>query len=82
MECQELLKLLGDYVDGEVDPAICAHFESHLADCNPCQIVIDTLKRTVRLYKDNAVYEAPLEFRRRLHDQLGQKWRELHGEGE
>jgi len=51
MECHELLKMLNEYVDGTVDPAICTEFEKHLAGCNPCQVVIDNIRQTITLYK-------------------------------
>ncbi len=31
MKCEELLKMLNDYVDGDIAPEVCEGFESHLA---------------------------------------------------
>jgi anti-sigma factor RsiW len=76
MKCEELLKLLNEYVDGTVDPAICEEFEKHMAGCNPCQIVVDTIRKTIRLYKAGKAYELPAPFRRKLHAALRQKWAE------
>ena len=70
--------MLNDYVDGEIDPGICKQFERHLADCNPCQVVVDNIRKTIELYKNEQRYEIPLEFRRRLHQALQEKWRLLH----
>ena len=47
MKCNDLLKLLSDYVDGQIDPALCQELEKHLAGCNPCRVVIDNLKKTI-----------------------------------
>jgi anti-sigma factor RsiW len=66
MRCEELLAALNAYVDGDLDPAICEAFQSHLADCNPCQIVIDNIRQTITLYKSGQPVELPAE----LHDQL------------
>ncbi len=74
MKCEELLKLLSEYIDGEVDPAVCEQFEEHLKGCDPCNVVIDTMRMTVQLYKDDEIYEIPIEFRERLHDVLREKW--------
>ena len=52
MKCEELLAMLNEYVDGTVDPAICEEFEKHLAGCNPCQVVVDNIRKTITLYKD------------------------------
>lgn len=42
---------LSDFVDGELEPDLCAQLESHLAGCENCRIVVDTLQRTVSLYR-------------------------------
>lgn len=81
MKCEELLAMLNDYVDGGVDPGVCEQFERHLAGCNPCQVVVDNIRRTITLYKDGQPYDLPVEFRRRLHAALRTKWREKHPAG-
>lgn len=81
MKCAELLRMLNDYVDGDIDPAICEEFEGHLEGCNPCQIVVDTVRKTIALYQGEQVHEIPLEFRERLQTTLRQRWREKHGSG-
>jgi len=78
MKCDELLMMLNDYVDGTVDPGVCEQLEKHLAGCNPCQIVVDNIRKTITLYKDGRPYDLPLAFRERLHECLRQKWREQH----
>ena len=74
MKCEELLALLSEYVDGTVDPAICDEFEKHLAGCNPCQVVVDNIRKTVTLYKNGRPYELPVQFRERLHRLLRQRF--------
>ncbi len=74
MKCEELLKLLNEYVDGTVDPAICAEFEKHMAGCNPCQVVVDNIRQTITLYRNGQPCELPVEFRRKLHDVLRAHW--------
>jgi len=78
MKCEELLKLLNEYVDGTVDPAICAEFEKHMAGCNPCRVVVDNVRKTITLYKNGQPYELPREFSRRLHDVLRTRWKATH----
>jgi anti-sigma factor RsiW len=76
MKCKDLLNALNDYIDGEVDPAVCEEFEKHMADCNPCQIVVDTIKKTIIIYKEGKPYELPLEFKKKLHSALQEKWKQ------
>jgi anti-sigma factor RsiW len=81
MKCEELLSLLNEYVDGTADPAICQEFERHLAGCNPCQVVIDNIRKTITLYRQGQSYDLPLEFRNRLHQVLRERWKTTHPDG-
>jgi anti-sigma factor RsiW len=76
MKCEDLLAQLNEYVDGTVDPAVCAEFEKHMAGCDPCQIVVDNIRQTITLYKNGQPCELPVEFRDRLHSLLRQRWKE------
>jgi len=78
MKCEELLKILNEYVDGTVDPAICEDFEKHTAGCNPCQVVVDNIRKTITLYRNGQPYELPIPFRTKLHALLRERWREKH----
>ena len=76
MNCEELLAMLNDYVDGDIDPGVCDDLKRHLDGCNPCQVVVDNIRQTITLYKAGEVYPMPDEFRACLHQTLKQKWRE------
>jgi anti-sigma factor RsiW len=78
MKCEELLAAMNEYVDGALDPGICAEFEKHLAGCNPCQVVVDNIRKTITLYKAGQPYDLPVNFRQRLHQALRQRWNETH----
>ena len=78
MKCDELLRMLNEYVDGTVDPAICHEFEAHMAGCNPCQVVVDNIRKTITLYKSGQEVALPATFRDRLHSALRQRWKETH----
>ncbi len=72
--CEDLLRAIGDYVDGDIKPGICAELEKHLAGCNPCQVVVDNVRHTITLFKKGQAYELPLDFRDRLHATLRERW--------
>lgn len=76
MRCEELLAALNDYVDGDLDPGICEAFEEHLNGCNPCQVVIDNIRKTITLYKAGEEIEMPIELQQRLHSVLQACWKE------
>lgn len=81
MNCEELLAALNEYVDGEVDPAICQSFQEHLQGCNPCQIVVDNIRKTIRLYKAGEPYELPAEFHQQLCTALRERFRAKYPAG-
>ncbi len=66
MNCDDMLKILNEYVDGTLEPGVCEQFQQHLAGCNPCRIVVDNIRKTIQLYKGDEVFELPVEFRARL----------------
>jgi anti-sigma factor RsiW len=68
--CKSLLGSLSDYVDGTAQEELCRELERHLADCDNCRIVVDTLKKTVYLYQSNTETDLPLAVRERLFKRL------------
>lgn len=78
MKCEDLLRMLNDYVDGDIDPAVCDSFEEHLQDCNPCKVVVDNIRKSIKLYKGDEVFELPAQFRDKLHATLRDKWKQKH----
>jgi len=69
-ECRALLGSLSDYVDGTAGDELCHDLERHLAECEDCRIVVDTLKKTVYLYHTNAETNLPVAVRERLFKRL------------
>lgn len=79
MTCEELLQAMNEYVDGNLTPAICKGFTAHLAECNPCQIVVDNIRKTISLYKEGKPYPLPAEFQNRLNQSLRQRFQDKFG---
>ena len=51
-DCRHLLGALSEYLDGHASDQLCAEIEQHMASCEDCRIVVDTLGKTVLLYRD------------------------------
>lgn len=69
--CPDLLPELADFIDGTAGAEVCAEIEKHMSDCPDCRIMVDTLKKTIYLYRtreDN--FEPPKEIRERLFTSL------------
>jgi anti-sigma factor RsiW len=54
-------------VDGELDPDLCAEIERHMAECGDCRIVVDTLRKTVSLYRRYGHEDVPADAKGRLY---------------
>jgi predicted anti-sigma-YlaC factor YlaD len=69
--CRKFLNSLSDYVDGVLQEELCAEIERHMSDCEDCRIVIDTLRKTVYLYRNSPMPSAvPDDVRQRLFHRL------------
>lgn len=69
--CRVMLQQLSDYLDGELDAELCAALEKHLAECGDCSIVLNTLQKTIDLYKkQNEEETLPGDVRGRLFSRL------------
>ena len=51
MSCREILDNLSSYIDAELDPSLCEEIERHMDGCSPCVAFLNTLKKTVVLYR-------------------------------
>ena len=66
-----LLSSLSEYVDGDLSDELCLEIERHMANCENCQIVINTLQKTVDLYHTTATPpDIPADVRDRLFQRL------------
>ncbi len=71
INCGALLASLSEYVDGVLGDALCKELENHIADCDDCRIVVDTLKKTIYLYHETSEKtKIPLDVRERLFHRL------------
>lgn len=72
-DCSHLLGSLSEYVDGALGQMLCEEIERHVADCEDCRVVIDTLEKTIYLYHTTAELEPPNvpdDVKKRLYKRL------------
>ena len=67
MNCTQFLSQLTDYFDGQISPELLEEVRTHLAGCNHCEVVLNTTRQTIEVYRDNEVYEISDDLRERLH---------------
>jgi anti-sigma factor RsiW len=47
LNCQELVELVTDYLEGALPPAEFARFEAHLTECDGCTRYLDQMRLTI-----------------------------------
>lgn len=69
-ECRELLSRLSEYIDGELDVAVCDQVDAHMEGCAPCQRFVEALRRTVRLVESEPSEPLPDRARAEIREAL------------
>src|SRR5574341_161969 len=80
MNCKELAYLLGDYIDGTIEPHLKEELDVHIAKCDPCIHFLQTYYKTRALARKIEPAEIPPEVRERLKSFILQKAREHHAD--
>src|SRR5881398_680617 len=71
MNCEEAIKLMDGYLDGELDPITNQAIEQHLRSCRNCEQAYETHGALVRAIGSAApYYKAPEELRERIQSSL------------
>jgi hypothetical protein len=65
--CKEFLGLLDDLIDGTVAPEVRAELQAHLGRCGHCEVIFNTTRKTIEIYRSHEIYELPTGLRERLH---------------
>ena len=68
--CAALLDQLHDYIDGELEAALCAEIEEHLTGCDDCRVLVDTTQKTITLYRWQTPVDLPEGAMARLQQAL------------
>jgi anti-sigma factor RsiW len=59
VNCTDFLAKLTDYFDGQIDPTLLPEVKAHLGTCHHCEVVVDTTRKTIDIYKGAQTYEFP-----------------------
>jgi anti-sigma factor RsiW len=65
--CRELVAQFSEYIDGELEAALCAQLEAHLAECPNCRVMVDTVRKTITLYHAQGNSALPSDVQDRLY---------------
>ena len=71
MICEEAIKLMDGYLDGELDPMTSQKIEQHLRDCRKCEEAYEAHTALAHAISRGApYYKAPTELRERIQSSL------------
>ena len=66
LTCKEFLQELNDYLDATVDVEIRRRIEAHITECPNCFVILDTCKKTIKVYKGMQPQVLPEDVHTRL----------------
>lgn len=49
IDCQDLVELVTEYLEGTLPPELRRRFEDHLALCEGCDTYVEQMRETIRL---------------------------------
>ena len=76
LSCQEVLDQLWEYLDDDSRAELRQAVDEHLTGCKHCQVEVDSLKSTIRLYRSEDDVATPVPISNRLMDLLKAAYRE------
>lgn len=76
MNCDDILRELSNFIDGDLTGPMKHELETHLEDCHECKLVVDQTKKTIEIFCDCEPIELPGDMRDRLHEAVRRRLRE------
>lgn len=67
IRCEDALREISNYIDGEVPPELRVRMENHLAGCAHCHAILDGAKNIIALVADGRLFELPQGLASRLY---------------
>jgi hypothetical protein len=70
MKCADIFRHICDNLDEKIDSPECREIRKHIDDCPDCVAYLDSLKKTVRLYRIYPDPAVPAAVHKRLYATL------------
>jgi anti-sigma factor RsiW len=68
VNCTDFLAKLTDYFDGEIEADLLTEVKQHLGTCHHCEVVVDTTRKTIDVYRHHQPYEFPQDLSDRMRE--------------
>ena len=70
MNCTDFLAKLTDFFDGNIEPDLMSEVTEHLGQCHHCEVVVDTTRKTIEVYRGAEIYDFPDDLSVRLRSAI------------
>jgi predicted anti-sigma-YlaC factor YlaD len=70
IQCKEALKHICDKLDVGLNSPRCKTIKKHIRECPDCIAYLDSIKRTIRLYRAYPIPTIPKRVQKKLFDSL------------
>jgi predicted anti-sigma-YlaC factor YlaD len=77
--CKEAYRYICDNLDANIESANCRAIKKHLEGCPTCRATLDSLKKTIILYRTEASPKLPARVRKQLMKTMDLAWRDSGG---
>jgi len=74
MKCKQVYHYICDNLDADIDSPRCRQLKRHLEACPDCAAYLDSLKKTVLLYKNLPAPTVPLSVHKQLFKAINVAW--------
>ena len=64
--CEDVRALLGTDLDSDVSPDLRRQLEQHLAECRTCQVLYNTVRKSLQIVTDVGTLDVPEDVSERL----------------
>lgn len=70
LDCKHVWHEISNYIDEDIDPAVRASVEEHLATCRHCAAILDSTRNIIYLVADERTFSLPIGFSERLRARI------------
>ena len=75
MVCEEVIREISDYIEGDLNPALREALELHLQHCDDCRVVVNTARKSIELYSGKEPLPLPEDVQQAINQALANKKR-------